>query len=200
MKNSLSVIILISIISFCVQSCSKESIESPKTTSLEITLRDDLGNLIQGATVKLYPSETDYKNQTNSLSVKTSNASGVVTFDNLTSIKYYFSADKDCLSNAFGGVATASSLVLNQKNNSVCVLGKTGTLKFTNLSSNPYDIYINGTLTIQNMPGGAIRQYLAPAANYSIRVLQKSGYILFPTDKTYTGSLTCGLTLTTTFP
>ena len=122
MKNSLLVVTLISLSSFCIQSCSKDSIESPKTTSLEITIRDDLGNIIPNATVKLYQSETDYKNETNSLSVKTSNASGVVIFDNLTSIKYYFSADKDCLSNAFGGVATASILVLNQKNNSVCVL------------------------------------------------------------------------------
>ncbi len=200
MKNSSFGIILFLFLSLFFQSCSKESVDSPKTTSLEITLRDDLGNTIPSAIVKLYPSETDYKNETNSLSVKYSNASGVVTFDNLTSMKYYFSADKDCLSNAFGGIATASSLISNQKNVSVCVLGKTGTLKFTNLSSNPYDVYINGTLTIQNMPGGAVRQYLAPAANYSIRVLQKSGYILYPTDKTYTGAVTCGLTLTTIFP
>lgn len=200
MKNKLFGIIIFSLSLISYQSCSKDSFETPKTTSLEITLRDELGNVIPSAIVKLYASESDYRSGTNSLSIKYSNSSGIVTFDNLTSMKYYFSADKDCLSNIFGGNATSSSLVLNQKNNVVCVLGKTGTLKFTNLSSNPYDVYLNGTLTIQNMPGGVVREYTAPIGNYSIRVLQKSGYLLYPTDKTYTGSLTCGFTLSTTFP
>jgi len=39
-----------------------------------------------------------------------------------------------------------------------------------------------------------------PTGSYSIRVLQLSGYVFTPTDQTYTGTLSCGQTMTTTFP
>jgi hypothetical protein len=39
-----------------------------------------------------------------------------------------------------------------------------------------------------------------PTANYTIRILQVSGYVFEPTDRTYTGSVTCGGTLVATFP
>jgi len=184
-----------------LSSCSKNSISPPPTTSLEITLKDELGNPVLGGIVKLYGSENDYLNETGQIQgSKTSNSSGVVLFDNLSSIKYYFSANKDCLTNAFGGVATASALTANNKNSTTCILTKSGTLKITKNSSSLYDIYINGVLEIQNMAGGTTTSFKAGVGTYNIRVLQKTGFILIPTDKTYSGTITCGSTLTCIFP
>jgi len=182
-------------------SCSKSSTTAPATTSLEITLKDDLGNPVTGATVKLYSSETNYSNGTNEVQgSKTSDSKGVVLFDNLSSIKYYFSADKDCLTNAFGGVATSNALTSSTKNMVTCILAKSGTLKINNTSSNPYDIYINGVLKITNMAGGTTQSFKAAIGTYNVRVLQKSGYVFTPTDKTYSGSISCGTVLNCTFP
>jgi hypothetical protein len=131
---------------------------------------------------------------------KTSDSKGVALFDNLSSIKYYFSADKDCLTNAFGGNVTSNALTPSMKSMVTCILSKSGTLKINNTSSNPYDVYINGVLKITNMAGGSTQSFKAGTGTYNIRVLQKNGYILYPTDKTFSGSISCGTTLNCTFP
>jgi hypothetical protein len=64
----------------------------------------------------------------------------------------------------------------------------------------PYDIYINSVLQVSSMAGGTSRQFTGAVGTYIIRVVQKSGFVLFPTDKSYTANLTCGGTVTTTFP
>lgn len=197
--------ILFVILTASLFSCSKSSDPvttppTPVTTSLEITLKDELGNPVIGASVKLYNSESNYQNATNQLqTTKTSGSNGVVLFDNLSAIKYYFSADKDCLTNAFGGVAT-DNLYANSKNNVTCILSPSGTLVINNTSTNPYDVYINDVLQIPNMTGGTSQSFKAGKGTYKIRVIQKSGYLLTPTDKTYTGSISCGTILTCTFP
>lgn len=193
--------LLCAIFTLSLFSCSKTTITTPPSTSLEISLKDELGSPVVGATVKLYSSESDYLNERGQIQgSKTSNSAGVVLFENLSSIKYYFSANKDCLTNAFGGVATSTVLASNTKNMTTAVLAKSGTLKITNTSSNLYDIYINGILEIPNMAGGTTSSFKAGVGTYNIRVLQKTGFLLIPTDKTYSGSITCGSTLTCTFP
>ncbi|MDD5358553.1 MAG: hypothetical protein PHX80_05360 [Candidatus Nanoarchaeia archaeon] len=74
----------------------------------------------------------------------------------------------------------------------------TGSLTFSNISLNPYYLYVNGelkgivnnVLTLKEMPTGV----------YTIRVVQESGYLLTPTEKTYTGTLDCAGSLNTVFP
>ena len=39
-----------------------------------------------------------------------------------------------------------------------------------------------------------------PVGNYTIRVLQISGYAVYPTDETFTGNINCGSTLTISYP
>ena len=170
-------------------------------TSLEITLKDELASIVSGATVKLYSSQTDWNNGTNQVGTTlTSDASGKVKFSNLSAIKYYWLAEKDCKNNVNGGVTTVSALTANTNNTVEVILTSTGTLKFVNTSTNPYRIYINGA-AIMDMNGGTTSyRYYQPIGAYTIRVLQLSGYVISPTDQTYSGTLSCGLTLIVTFP
>ncbi|MEJ7828841.1 MAG: hypothetical protein WKF91_11610, partial [Segetibacter sp.] len=102
--------------------------------------------------------------------------------------------------NSNGGVSTSNSIAASQTTSLNAVLTPTGTLRMVNTSSNPYRIFVNGT-EFPQIPGGGTTNYkYEPTGNYVIRVLQVSGYALLPTDKTYTGTLSCGATLTTTFP
>ena len=178
-----------------------QTVNLANPTALQITIKDNLGNPVTGATVKLYSSTNDWTNETNQLlTTQTSNANGVVTFSPLSSILYYWKVTSGCQNNFFGSNTTANALTANVTNTVTTVLGGTGTLAFSNTSTNPYDVYVNGTVQITNMAGGTTKNLIVPVGAYTIRVLQKSGYLISPTDKTYNGTLSCGLTLTTTFP
>lgn len=198
MKNVL--FLIIAFIGFMtINSCEKNDVKLTPT-SLEVTLKDNLGNIISGASVKLYSSLTDWSNGTNEVgTIQFSDASGKVKFNDLSNIKYYWFAEKDCQNNVNGGKTTTSALTANINNTFDVILSSTGTLKFVNTSSNPYRVYINGTAF--DMNGGITQfKYYMPIGSYSIRVLQLSGYIIYPTDITYTGTLGCGQIFTTTFP
>lgn len=79
-----------------------------------------------------------------------------------------------------------------------CVIPKLGTLIVKNLTSDPYSVSINNGLYSFTLQGG----YQMTLSNcdigyYKIYVKQQSGYLLYPTEETYTGTLTDGATLTT---
>lgn len=170
-------------------------------TSLEITVKDNLGNAVSGASVKLYSSVTDWTNGTNQiLTTLTTDAAGVVKFSPLSAIKYYWYVSSGCKNNSYGSNTTTNALTANTNNTVTTIVDGTGTLIINNTSTNPYDVYINNVLQVSSMPGGTSKQFSAPVGAYIIRVLQKSGYLVFPTDKTYNVNLTCGGTITTTFP
>jgi PKD repeat protein len=170
-------------------------------TALEITVKDNLGNAVSGATVKLYSSLSDWTNGTNQLlTTLTTNASGVVKFNPLTAIKYFWLVSSGCRNNILGGSTTTNALTANVTNTVTTIIDGTGTLVVNNTSSNPYDVYINSVLQVASMAGGTSRQFTAPVGTYVIRVVQKSGFVVFPTDKSYNANLTCGGTVTTTFP
>jgi PKD repeat protein len=170
-------------------------------TALEITIKDNLGNAVSGATVKLYSSLTDWTNGTNQLlTTLTTNASGVVKFSPLSAIKYFWYVNSGCRNNFLGGSTTTNALTANITNTVTTIIDGTGTLVVNNTSTNPYDVYINSVLQVASMAGGTSRQFTAPVGTYVIRVVQKSGFLVFPTDKSYNANLTCGGTVTTTFP
>lgn len=170
-------------------------------TALEITVKDNLGNSVSGATVKLYSSLTDWTNGTNQLlTTQTTNASGVVKFSPLSSIKYYWSVTNGCKNNAYGSNTTTNVLTSNVTTSVTTIIDGTGTLVINNTSTNPYDVYINNVLQVASMAGGTSRQFTAAVGTYVIRVVQKSGFVFTPTDKSYNANLACGGTVTTTFP
>jgi hypothetical protein len=174
-------------------SCKKENI-APPDTSLTIILSDELGNRVSGATVDLYASLT-----TNDSTVQITDSKGMATFKGLSPIVYYWAAISGCKTNIGGSVSTTNPIIKNTDNQVGTVLKGTGLIKFTNNSSNPYDVYVNGTL-VHEMDGNSVESDYHVEGTYTIRVLQVSGYLLTPTDETFTGNVVCGGTLTVAFP
>lgn len=180
-------------------SCSKKS-STPAPTSLQITFTDAGGSLVPGTSVTLYPSEAAYLAGTNAIETGTTDSKGMISFTNLSSNQYYWLAQDGCLNNVNGIVTTLNPLTANANNEVTSVLTSTGVLKFVNTSSNPYHVYANGTLLFDVAGGQTQYSYWVPIGNYTIRVVQVSGYAVTPTDESFTGTVTCGVTLTTTFP
>lgn len=58
-----------------------------------------------------------------------------------------------------------------------CVIG---TVRFTNISSNPYDLYIDGDFYTE-MPGNSFLEVDLYEGMHSAYVEQVSGFLLFPT-------------------
>lgn len=75
-------------------------------TQLTITVRNDLGNTVEGATVKLYEKEEDYSKEENAVAEGTTDAKGVVKFKDLKDIAYFVQVEKDDLNNFGGGEQT----------------------------------------------------------------------------------------------
>jgi hypothetical protein len=85
-------------------------------TSLEITIRDRLGNTVEGAKVQLYQTFEDYQNETNPVSdVQVTDSKGRVLFKELESRSYYINASKGDENN-YGDGEMVDTLVENRKN------------------------------------------------------------------------------------
>ncbi|RYZ85226.1 MAG: hypothetical protein EOP04_16425 [Proteobacteria bacterium] len=188
-------------------SCSKKAesspdpqVPSPPQTALKITFKDGNGVAVSGATVYLFSAESDWLAEANVRASATTDASGIVTFTGLSAVKYWWSGRKDCRNTRNSYSYTNSAIPSGQTSAVSTVMQSTGTLRFVNISSNPYRVFVNGVAVgdLQGWTNTSLSDELT--GSYTIRVLQLSGFVLTPTDRTYTGSLTCGGTLTTTFP
>lgn len=84
-------------------------------TQLHITIRNELGNTVEGATVKLYENEEDYKEEQNSVAEGITDAKGIVKFKELKAMPYFVLAEKDELNN-FGGGEQTGKLEANRIN------------------------------------------------------------------------------------
>ncbi|HAT76661.1 MAG TPA: hypothetical protein DCS19_07420 [Flavobacterium sp.] len=184
-------------------SCKKEEEAkvTPQPTTLEFTVKNSLGNSVAGATVMLYSSLTNMQNLTNPIGdPKTTDANGKVTISNLQAIKYYYRVEKDCENNINGATSIANNLTANSNNVVTVILSKTGDFMFQNTSSNPYNVYINGEL-IGDIDGNTTQPlYYQPIGSYTIKVVQKSGYVISPTENNFTSNLICGQTISVVFP
>ncbi|HRI78436.1 MAG TPA: hypothetical protein PLR06_02780 [Cyclobacteriaceae bacterium] len=75
-------------------------------TSLTVTVRDELGNTVEGVMVQLYENEENYKTEKNPAAEGTTDAKGVVKFKNQKAISYFVLARKGDKDNAGGGEQT----------------------------------------------------------------------------------------------
>ena len=75
-------------------------------TQLAVTIRDELGNTVEGAKVTLFEKEEDYNKETNPLVDGVTDAKGVVKFRELKAISYFVLAKKDDKDNMGGGEQT----------------------------------------------------------------------------------------------
>lgn len=200
--------ILIRIISLCflglfLTNCSNDDSTDSITfeqTSLKIIVKDSNGDPVSSAIVRVFLSNEDAINQVNQvLTTITTDTSGEATFTSLIPNNYFFRVDKGCQNNLYS-ITGIKNLAVNSLNTISTVLGSTGRLSFINTSSYPYDIYVNDVIKITDMPGETNDFGIFPTGSYTIKVVQKSGYLLYPTIKTYTRNLLCGGNSITTFP
>jgi hypothetical protein len=72
-------------------------------TSLTVTVRDELGNIVEGASVKLFLKEEDFNKDVNPIVEGTTNKKGVTEFKKLKPESYFVLARKGDKDNAGGG-------------------------------------------------------------------------------------------------
>ncbi|MEN7549906.1 carboxypeptidase regulatory-like domain-containing protein [Rapidithrix thailandica] len=77
-------------------------------TNLQVTVVDDAGNIQIGASVKLYKTEEDYKNDKNAIKAQSkTNKKGRVIFKKLDTKVYWVRAQKGDLTNDDHGIKTS---------------------------------------------------------------------------------------------
>ena len=76
-------------------------------TNLKITVRNELGNVEEGASVRLFATKADYEKEENAVTeALLTDKKGVVKFKDLKTIPYYILATKDEKNNYGAGVQT----------------------------------------------------------------------------------------------
>ena len=101
---------------FLIATMSLAAAQGLLKTSLEITVRNTLGNTVEGVEVKLYKDYKDFESETNEVTemLMTDNK-GKVLFKGLESLPYYVSAVKGDENN-FGDGEMVNELIENRKN------------------------------------------------------------------------------------
>ena len=72
-------------------------------TSLTLTVRDELGNTVEGASVKLFQNEEDYNKEVKAIAEATTDAKGIAKFKGIKPIAYFVLVKKGDKDNAGGG-------------------------------------------------------------------------------------------------
>ena len=75
-------------------------------TSLTVTVRDELGNTVEGASIKLFESEENYNQEKEAVAEGVTDAKGVFRFKKLRPITYFVLVKKGDKDNAGGGEKT----------------------------------------------------------------------------------------------
>lgn len=75
-------------------------------TTLHITVRDELGNLVEGASVQLFENEEDYNKEQNVAAQGVTDGKGIVKIKELKEMPYYVIVRKGDKDNSGGGEQT----------------------------------------------------------------------------------------------
>jgi hypothetical protein len=194
MKRSRIIILVFVVFPMFFWGCIKEA---TIPTALKIIVKDESGNLIKGASVKIYYSAEFEK-------TVISDSKGAAEFTDLPVSWYCIDIKKGCLSYESGNTNAIlfSALIPNKINVFTYQLEGEGRINFNNDNppDNPiyYTIYVEGPLyTNFNFEAAAVTDYYGyyPVGFYTVRVERQDGIII----KTVTGTLTCGGTLDVSF-
>ncbi len=134
MKTCTSSLIILLLLICLLPNCTKVVKQEIIKPRLYITLKDDLGKSISGATVRLY------KNTPDSSLIKISDSTGVVLFSDLDVATYHWVAEKGCLSNRTSQTTLNRNLVPDAILYGYSVMAETGVLKIINNSPEPYKV------------------------------------------------------------
>lgn len=199
--KSIAIVLLISLFFGCSKEDNNAVLTLPPTT-LKIIVNDDSGSPVSQAQVKVFGSQSDYNNNLQLFATQLTNNQGEASFSPVNTYNtYYWRVTKDCKTSVFDTNNNHNNLFLlsDAVNTYSTTISDKGILIFTNNSSYPYNVYVNDQILI-TMDGNSTKSYYYPPANYSIKVVQQSGYFFSPTIKTYNVTLSCNSILTTSFP
>ena len=94
-----SVILLLSLVSISFTFNPTQLIN----TSLTVTVRDEVGNTVEGASIKLFETEDNYNQEKNTLAEGTTDAKGVFRFKKIKAMAYFVLVKKGDKDNMGGG-------------------------------------------------------------------------------------------------
>lgn len=104
-------------------SCTeKEYVDVDIAPALEIKVIDENETVQVGAIVKLYKNEEDFSSQTNVVRNGNSDNNGIVVFEKLEEKIYYFSIEKNDLTNYYEEVTFTSPLAKNELKQIQCTI------------------------------------------------------------------------------
>lgn len=72
-------------------------------TSLTVTVRDELGNTVEGASIQLYETEENYTQEKNAVAEGTTDEKGVFRFRKIKAVAYFVLVKKGEKDNSGGG-------------------------------------------------------------------------------------------------
>jgi hypothetical protein len=75
-------------------------------TQLTVTVRDEVGNIVTGATVQLFEKQEDYTKEQNVAAQGVTDAKGILKLKDLKAISYFMIVRKDDKDNSGGGEQT----------------------------------------------------------------------------------------------
>ncbi|MBL0237442.1 MAG: hypothetical protein IPQ02_12730 [Saprospiraceae bacterium] len=161
--------------------CNKED---ENNTKLELTVLDYQGKPAYGISVKLFDIWDYYRENVSELKKGITNSKGIVTFTNLDTINYYFSAIDGC-SNNFLDIRSA--VMKEELTTAITIrMQQTANISITNNSNNDYEIYFNGYsrfLTFSH--SSSLKKNSMPTGDVNVRVLEFRSKSMFPSDTTY---------------
>lgn len=173
----------------CDDKDDHEIVVTTLPTTLELTVKDETGNPVPGATVELYASEQDWNDQINQIGATlTADANGKVVFSDLTNVNYYFLAEEDCLNNVNGVHVTASPLVLQTNSVADVLLSRTGTIKVSKTGAFSSSVFVDGDFVFDIIGGETKYVYNLPEGQHE--VLVTSPGIVYPAMPSFL--LNCG--------
>lgn len=118
MKNYLFVFLLLGL-SF--SACTKTNYED-NLPQLEITVINPLDDFVSNAKVSLFQNENDWNNKANSVSEQSTDANGLVLFEDLEERTYYFLVQKGELNNMESASYIDTPLEINVKAQVITVI------------------------------------------------------------------------------
>jgi protocatechuate 3,4-dioxygenase beta subunit len=90
-------------------------------TSLEITVRDNLGNVVEGAEVQIFNNKEDYQKEESPVQgIRYTDEKGRVKFTELDTQEYYVNVEKGDMNNYGAGIKT--DVLAEKRNNKVTII------------------------------------------------------------------------------
>ena len=111
MKKQILPFLLVFIFAAMANVCQAQVLK----TKLQVTVRNDLGNVVQGATVTLYSTQADYESNENPVQSGETDEKGKIIFKELKPVSYFMDVRKGDLNNDGRGVQT-TKLIVKKKN------------------------------------------------------------------------------------